>query len=149
MRSREFQHSGLTCEVTLTAMGHHCGYVAVPASHPWFGKVYSDRVRVPRDVLERPISDENVGAITMFCASINVDLDRSEVSIDLAIDVHGGLTYSGKDKVRDLWWFGFDCAHCDDGRSEGEDGWKDDAFTEAQCRRLADQLIAVAQWPTP
>lgn len=42
---------------------------------------------------------------------------------DLDVSVHGGLTYSNDsdepypiDTDKDLWWFGFDCAHCFDGR---------------------------------
>lgn len=40
--------------------------------------------------------------------------------IDKAIDVHGGLTYSGglvdyPIESEALWWFGFDCGHCWDG----------------------------------
>ena len=39
---------------------------------------------------------------------------------DLAVDVHGGLTFSEPDKPCDVdrpdnaWWFGFDCAHAGD-----------------------------------
>lgn len=38
----------------------------------------------------------------------NSDYDR------LDIECHGGLTFSGYPKLadeKDLWWFGFDCAH--------------------------------------
>lgn len=33
------------------------------------------------------------------------------------IDCHGGLTYSGfrDDNSKEYWYFGFDCAHADDG----------------------------------
>ncbi len=142
----DFQHAGLTCRVILTGMGHHCGYVAVPTGHPWHGQNYRDSVKVSREVLERPISADNVGAVTLLCAAHKADLEASTIPIELALDVHGGVTFSGqhKDRPLDLWWFGFDCAHCDDGRAEGLPGWKDAAFTEAQCRRLAEQLAAVA-----
>jgi len=42
--------------------------------------------------------------------------------INLDVDCHGGLTYSGGGTgseypvKSDLWWFGFDCNHCYDGR---------------------------------
>lgn len=143
---REFFHQGFICCVALNSMGHHCGYVGVPETHPWFGKSYTHKVRVPKEILERPISADNVGVMTMLCAPINADLEASELSIDLAIDVHGGVTFAGKDTARALWWFGFDCAHIDDGRREGDENWRDDAYAEAQCRRFADQLSAVGQW---
>lgn len=82
----EFRHYGLDCIMQrVESMGHWCGYVAVPPGHPLHGKDYWD----------------------------------------LDINVHGGLTYAAgcNDKIchepkpgepDNVWWFGFDCAHCDD-----------------------------------
>lgn len=146
--TEEFEHAGLTCEVILTGMGHHCGYVAVPIDHPWYGKSYDEAVVVPEAVLNRPMLGENVGYINLFCAALSADdIERGMMRIDLAIDVHGGLTFSDKDNARDLWWFGFDCAHCDDGRNAQDPNWRDRAYTEVQVRRLADQLAALAKVP--
>lgn len=43
-------------------------------------------------------------------------LGYSEIEIDL--DVHGGLTFANLEPCAHDdgvgWWFGFDCAHCDD-----------------------------------
>lgn len=40
---------------------------------------------------------------------------------DVDVIVHGGLTYSNEcrghichDAAQEVWWFGFDCGHCDD-----------------------------------
>lgn len=46
--------------------------------------------------------------------------DYDEYEVDF--DCHGGITYAGGGKQSeypiksDLWWFGFDCLHCDDSK---------------------------------
>lgn len=81
----EFRHLGLPCMVHRGPSGAWCGYVAVPLGHPWH--------------------------------SVH------EMKIDA--DVHGGLTYGNKcqgsichipkeGESDDVYWLGFDCAHCDD-----------------------------------
>jgi hypothetical protein len=147
MSAREehrFEHAGLACKVVLTRMGHHCGYVGLPQEHPWFGKSYSDVVTVSQEIIKRPIEIDKVGAINVFCAALKnteESLSRGEIEMVLAVDVHGGLTYAGEREG--LWWLGFDCAHSDDGRSEGDPGWKDRAYAEAETRSLADQLAKI------
>lgn len=142
MNEHEFQHAGLDCKVVLTGMGHHCGYVAVPPSHPWFGRGYTDKVSVPDEIVSRSIDVEKVGLINMICASDTQSADALEIV--LAIDVHGGLTFAARDKGRDLWWFGFDCAHYGDGRHIGETDWRDLDYAAAECRSLAEQLTRIA-----
>ena len=39
---QEFEHAGYKCVVTFNVMGHRCGYVGIPKSHPLYGKEYSD-----------------------------------------------------------------------------------------------------------
>jgi hypothetical protein len=85
----QWQHAGFAClAVRHPDHGNFCGYVGVPRVHPAYAKHY--------DVV-------------------------SDADVDLA--VHGGLTYSGKCQGRichvpeegmpaDVWWLGFDCAHC-------------------------------------
>jgi hypothetical protein len=84
-------------------LGHLCGYVGVPAGHPWHGLHYDA-------VGNGPKPD---------------DYDE-----EWWIDVHGGLTYAngctGHDPATsichvpndgepdDVWWLGFDCAHAGD-----------------------------------
>lgn len=138
-----FTHSGLECMVVRTRMGHYCGYVGVPPSHPWFGKGYNEKVKVPPSVFSRETCADNVGVINLLCAS---DVSQDAMDIVLAVDVHGGLTFSAKDKTREIWWFGFDCAHAGDGRSPSDDGWKDADFVAENCRSLADQLADIADW---
>lgn len=68
-------------------------------------------------------------------------------------ECHGGLTYSAKnapgcDKTG-YWWFGFDCAHCDDVRPKESDdhgryrhvaSYRDVDYVRAEIMHLASQL---------
>jgi hypothetical protein len=85
----EWRHAGFPCLAVRGPMGAWCGYVGVPPGHPWHGQKY-DKVELEGDV-----------------------------------EVHGGLTYgSGCSELichepepgepHDVWWLGFDCAHCSD-----------------------------------
>lgn len=60
-------------------------------------------------------------------------------------DVHGGVTFDAADDENNTV-LGFDCAHCDDfmpGLSpESEAGqYKDLAYVQEECRRLAEQIF--------
>src|SRR5215471_8421807 len=75
---------GLACLIVRGPGGALCGYVGVPASHPWHGRSYQE----------------------------------------IDVSVHGGLTYSSGcqghichtplEGEAEVWWLGFDCAHCFD-----------------------------------
>lgn len=82
----EWEHAGLPCLALRNHHGNWCGYAAVAPGHPLHGKDYND-------------ADDVV--------------------------VHGGLTYASlcadaichvpkPGEPEDVWWFGFDCAHCGD-----------------------------------
>jgi hypothetical protein len=106
------------------SLGHWCGYVAVPPGHSAHGKSYDD----------------------------------------VEVEVHGGLTYANLCSGRvchipkpgepdDVFWLGFDCAHCDDLspgtravlpslRSEygQSDTYRTLEYVESECASLARQL---------
>ena len=125
----KFEYLGYTCVVIYTTMGHRCGYVGIPKSHSLYGKDYDD--------------------IYEF------------------IDCHWGLTYSGGGnnftypikEENNLWWFGWDYAHCDDSNdwscykeyfgeepseylvfsyNGGNIYYKEDV--ERECKKVAEQL---------
>ena len=135
--------------------GHLCGYASPSPEHPWCGKNYSDRVYIP-DLENRKVNIDKVGAINVFCASLGCDLEAGLAEISLVLEAHGGITFSGPlDGQPDAaWWFGFDCAHCDD-RSPGYDKfhryggdtYRDMPYVKTEVERLVDQLIEVATWP--
>jgi hypothetical protein len=86
--------------------------------------------------------------------------------------VHGGLTYAkGNSEYpikSDLWWFGFDCGHAEDGidvdkileyglMSEAEcrnsiksyEGWevRSVEYVEQECKNMIDQIINIVTQP--
>ncbi|MNZ33639.1 hypothetical protein D3C78_509910 [compost metagenome] len=124
--------AGFKAAVVLVRGQHRCGYVAVGPEHPLHGLSYSESTPYLADVSD----EEGLGKrspIIMFAVSGR----DSMRSMDIAFDVHGGVTFAdtwarpddGKERETDQldtgdWWIGFDCAHSGDGSypPEDEDG---------------------------
>lgn len=124
----EFETSGYACFIRRNTMtGTWCGYVGVPAGHPYHGKDKRALVEPPSDFADREIDDRTSMLALFFHPRDSGDL----VTLDLALEVHGGVTWAGAvpsyavapNDVRmaalkgealptdHLWWFGFDCGH--------------------------------------
>lgn len=156
--------------------GHWCGYVGVTEGHPAY-HVHYDGVtpeaakrrsaRVMRQM--RAVKKLTDGGVSYGDAIEKVwgkgASSEPEIVCDLSgISVHGGLTYAAECSGRvfhtpapgetdKVWWFGFDCAHCDDLspgtrallRSLGHDREVSDVYrtleyVEFECTSLARQL---------
>lgn len=112
------EETGLPCLIHRNRLGALCGYVGVPAGHPWFEKDFLD------------IYPEVHGGLTYsgFCA---------------AHICH--VVEDGEDDH--VWWLGFDCAHgydlCPNVRLPDDDvvyrTWE---YAEEECRKLAKQAAA-------
>jgi len=121
-------------------MGHLCGYVGVPAEHPWYKMKYNQCL----EGCEGEPNSLDPTITTWHC---------SHDTPECLIDVHGGLTYSGMGDDEYLpagyWWFGFDCAHAWDlipGLPNLSGGsYKDKDYVERECRSLAQQLAKVVK----
>lgn len=123
----EFEYKGFHCLARRAEVsGAWCGYVAVPPGHPWFEKNYDE----------------------------------------VEVYVHWGLTYAGHcngpichlpkpGEPDNVWWLGFDCAHCDDLmpgmnaqlRRHGGAGfdwgvYRDLDYVRNEIKKLADQIAA-------
>ena len=89
---KQWKAFGLDCLVSKNErVGCWCGYVRIPIFHPFWKK--------------------NEGQI------LKPNCSDFEGSICGIIDVHGGVTFSGKMKANNLfsgWWIGFDCGHAGD-----------------------------------
>jgi hypothetical protein len=122
-------HEGYEWEVTGNRIGFRCGYVRVPAGHPWHGKGWND-VRTADD-------------------------DYPDVHGGLTFAAPD--TDCGKGGEDNAWWLGFDCAHGGDAPDPELPGYdpvmaalerfgtvKTTAYVEAGCRSLAEQAKAVA-----
>jgi hypothetical protein len=155
--------SGLRCVVVFSNMGHRCGYVGVGKDHPLYECDYSDKIPQSFVAKWEKIKEGPIGkrGILALIASGGDDVPR----LDCFFDVHGGLTFSGNGKGKypvesdETWWFGFDCAHCDDSpdydsaakygiettyhRTGGVPRSLD--YVWGECQGLAEQLVAVTK----
>lgn len=111
---RQFEHAGYTCVVIFGYSGHRCGYVGIPKENMLYGKEYSDYLDVEKKELEGEL---NGRILQLFFGALDND---ERARIDLYFNVHGGITHSGGGEKSsypiesNLWWFGFDCNHCND-----------------------------------
>ena len=136
----------LPCLIVRGPSGALCGYVGVAPDHPAYGLDY-DHWSYGDDGKPAPLTPTQ--------EAIN------------AIEVHGGLTFASGCRHSDdpsrgichipaagaadhVWWFGFDCAHCNDlspawPRSyplEDEE-YRTQGYVEREVRKLAKQLKAL------
>lgn len=125
--------TGYECLVIRNHFGALCGYVAIPPPHPFHGSDYA-------------------ACTAKVCAGT-----YCEHSIDLQVQVHGGVTYAGPNqpdgigtgRSEDAWWFGFDCNHAWDLAPalmggpffrSGEETYRDLTFVIHEVRSFARQL---------
>lgn len=143
------------CAVRRGPWGAWCGYVGVPADHPWHGKDYSASVPAG-DALERKITLDEVGVLNVFMAIFR-DHREGYSEIALLVRCHGGLTYADDEvpgelkDARATWWFGFDCGHAGDlmpGLRLGYEGeYRRFEFVLAACEQLAEDLAEIHTLP--
>jgi len=166
-----FFHKDYKCVVVFTSSGHRCGYVAVTPDHPLFGIDYSQDIKSPE--LLQELKNTTIGKrsiIDLFC------WNGEETKLSLLVNVHGGITYSKlshhsifpTNQFDKVWYFGFDCAHCDDGKDlnlatqyfglnkmrwalEWEEKYptRDQVrslqYVENECKSLAEQLDCIKE----
>lgn len=83
--------TGFKCEAKRhSSLGHWCGYVGVPLSHPWHGKHY-DNIHV----------------------YVHGGLTYANGHYGGALEALGAVA-DGREDVDMTWWVGFDCAHAGD-----------------------------------
>lgn len=150
--------AGFRAVVRMGSMGFRCGYVAVPKGHPLHGVEYGAQCEALKSV-----EDEAIGKRGIIPAILAASTGAFQ-SPDVVFDVHGGITYSGEDAGYPvphdgLWWFGYDCGHCDDAPSDeylaemrakfpnqsfmwSRDGvHRSLSYCEAECESLARQIV--------
>ena len=109
----------------------------------FYGAGYSEPlVQIPRDEVQAiPLGKK--GALLAITAGVNAAPgDTLRRSLDVVIDVHGGITYSGGSEQYPapsdgLWWFGYDTGHCDD----SDEGGQPLDYCIAECESMAQQLL--------
>lgn len=126
----EFSSHGFDClMVRNVTMGHWCGYVGVPNTHPYFGQHYDK-------------CDVDVHGGLTYCDSCQ-DIVCHLADID----------------SEPLWWLGFDCAHFMDlipamhfmtdphcrRRDMLPPTYKDVVFVQTEIKALAEQLKKIGE----
>jgi len=156
--SKEWVAHGLDCHLIRNKVSKvWCGYVGLPEGHAWYGKEYSELVSVPDEIINRSVDMDKVGAINMFCAGLKnseESLKAGLLEMCLAIDVHGGITYSRKGAggylAEGLWWLGFDCGHAGDLSAYSIMGFKDtyrnEKFATDEAEGMAKQLAFIGEY---
>lgn len=135
--------AGLRAVIIYTHNHHRCGYVGVSPEHPAYGKGYSTQLDC---ITQEEVTNVELGkksSLLLLTAALGSDEEYKKIrrSIDILIDVHGGVTYSGGNndypvKADNIWWFGFDCSH------DGDDavGGQSLEYCIAECESMAQQL---------
>lgn len=120
-----------------------CGYVGIPNTHPLYSLDYSDTHPLLKEFVNDNTSIGDRGLIPLLLHAHKVqDDDDTPIPIDVAFNVHGSITYTGigehLQSSENLWWFGFDCHHCDDTLAKCTLD-----YCIEQCEYLASQLKEV------
>ena len=126
---------------------HTCGYVGVYENSNFYGKSYSEQLECISQALADNTKLGKKSPVLCFTGRVGSDDEDKLVrrSLDVVIDVHGGITFSGRELNEDypikqhskapVWWFGFDTAHCED-PPEGQSV----EYCVAECESMAAQL---------
>lgn len=158
--------AGLPALIVRGPVGALCGYVGVDEKHTLHGVSYSEDSSVLGEAfdrrMEQPIGEHPAFGV-MIAAALGGELKRSPEAVFI---VHGGLTFSdfghpgaeenGICHIPDIsagepervWWFGFDCSHCDDLAPEmyrysayrAYGTYRNVAYVREQVESLASQL---------
>lgn len=153
--------SGLkACAIRNEMTGTWCGYVVVPPTHPWWEREYT---WCTEGCEEQPKKEAPALLASMHGLLEELDRFRCETydhHLEGKVNVHGGVTYTGRLFGSDDWLIGFDCAHCYDyspglaalmaklsgkSREKSEmETYKTLAYVKEQCEELAVQVAAHA-----
>ena len=98
-------------------------------SFPFMGEWYCGYVKIPKN--------NNLYGLRY---SRNMPyLGFENEMIESYFDVHGGITFSGRiSELNNDWFLGFDCAHYGDNTIT-----QDADYTERECKKLIDQIVAL------
>jgi hypothetical protein len=139
------EKTGYQCQISRNHGGALRGYVCLPETHPLYKVSYGDAVPEAIKPLQDVVLDGQIGkrgVMDVFRLAVGGDFYAG-----MLFDVHGGITFSDEFKEGG-YWYGFDCAHCDDlspryeSYARGE--YRDIEYVKAECASLAKQLKQVA-----
>ncbi len=157
--AKQFIYKGYNCFIVNSSGGWRNGYVEIPKDSLFFGKTFSDKLPIKKDILK----DAKMGKrspISLMCYAFD---DGDNLQLDMLFDVHGGITY-GRSKLEPVskensWFLGFDCNHAGDGKDESimdnvqlefnreyntnmsDDIIRDEKYVEQELFNLVDEII--------
>lgn len=120
------EQSGYDCLIVRNRLGGLCGYVGVPPEHGQYEKHFE----------EADIDEQVHGGLSFskFC--------------DPAEPKENGICHVGEVANEKVWWFGFDCGHCNDLRPKdhhmlglAEVVYRDFDYVKNEVTQLAEALI--------
>lgn len=131
---------------------HRCGYVGVQRDNPLFGLGHNKQTPLITKEMVQELELGKKSPILFIIAGVDADEDGDiRRSLDVLIDVHGGITYADSANTSDypvpdeeynpLWWFGFDTAHSGDNPVGGQPL----DYCVAQCESMAQQLSKLSE----
>ena len=113
---KSWYKNGYHCFVIFTRNGCRCGYIGIPKTHRLYKKEYNK----PQTFLRAKQNHKFNGNVFGL---LNPNIDKKALSPDMYFSAHMGFTFSnfikeeqGYNTNNEMWYFGFDCGHCDDGR---------------------------------
>lgn len=143
--------TGLDCLMHRGPSGHWCGYVGVAAGHPFHGKGYDEAIG---ECTEECTADWHIGHSPNYAVEVHGGLTFADACADTKDESRGICHVAAEGRPAHVWWFGFDCAHCDDDgprtqRDErygyGRNGvYRDLAYVKSEVDRLAAQIAKAA-----
>lgn len=134
MIAREWITKAGLLAVVVDSNSYYCGYVRLPADHPLVGVGYADQSSKIPDLPEVAKTGKR-GMWALLRWSMRGPLEHP--APDAYFDVHGSITFSGKIRDYDGFWYGFDCGHRGDTKERC-----DLSYCSAECESLAEQLVA-------
>ncbi len=122
-----FEYRGYTCVVKLMKMGHRCGYVALPKTHPLYDKEY-DKIDI-----------DCHGGLTF--GSMRLDGQPNKGVYWIGFDC--AHAYDRKDLEACRKAFPDQIAYYDaiEKYEKSEDVVRTKEFVEAECRHIVDQIL--------
>lgn len=116
---------------------HFCGYVAVPEDSILYGLDYDDKIPNSIEATKAAMVTYNKrGVLALLSLALEYGYNQEQDATPLLLfNVHGGITFAGKMRNTNEWYFGFDCHHLDDSKEV-----QDKDYVEAECELLAEQI---------
>lgn len=145
---KDWECAGFKCQLRRNHSGAWCGYVGLPKEHPLHGIKSDEKLDMLKEMLanqlEEPIGENPGFTILLSCLSGHIDPTPGAI-----LKVHWGITWSDyfRNDNTELWWYGFDCSHCDD-MSPGRPDYgtyRDIEYATKECENLAHQLNSIVE----